>query len=480
MSNDFRVRFAPSPTGMLHIGNARTAALNWLLARSHGGSFILRIEDTDIERSSAESESSILEDVRWLGLDWDEGPDIGGGFGPYRQSERSQLYIDTAKKLIDDGKAYYCHASDEDMEKYREDALARGEAPLYRGQFSGDNVEVCPDGTPGSIRFRVPDEVNRWKDLAKGEVAIEGSTVSDFIILRADGRPTYNFACVVDDMLMKISHVVRGDDHLSNTPRQLMVYRALGADIPQFAHIPMILGSDHKRLSKRHGATSVGEFKQQGYLPQALINYLSLLSWSSESGDDFLSLDRLKEEIDFDRLGKSAAVFDTGKLRWLNGKHIRELDEDKLVSLAREYSDGMDSGFDDDSFREAVLACRGNLELLPDIQTLLPLFTGKSPAEITEPESLSLVGSEEASKTIPVLAGYLEGESSIDAAGVKDLIKKSGKECGVKGKMLFMPIRLALTGQMHGPELPRLIAVIGPQRCAELLNEALVKYGTKN
>lgn len=477
MSNDFRVRFAPSPTGMLHIGNARTAALNWLLARHHGGSFILRIEDTDIERSTAESESSILDDVRWLGLDWDEGPDVGGDYGPYRQSERSRLYIDSAKQLLDSGRAYYCHASDQEMENYREETLARGEAPLYRGQLSGENVETGPDGKPGSIRFRVPDEVNRWLDLAKGEVAIEGGTVSDFIILRADGRPTYNFACVVDDLLMKISHVVRGDDHLSNTPRQLMVYRALGAEIPQFAHIPMILGPDHKRLSKRHGATSVSEFKEQGYLPQALINYLSLLSWSSESGDDFLNLERLKEEIDFDRLGKSAAVFDMGKLRWLNGKHIRELDEDKLIGLAKEYSGGMDSRFDDSSFREAVLACRDSLELLPDIRTHLPLFTGKSPDEVADPEALDMLGSEEASKTIPILSGYLASEGSIDAEGAKELIKKAGKECGVKGKMLFMPIRLALTGQMHGPELPRLIAVIGPRRSAELLKEALEKYG---
>jgi nondiscriminating glutamyl-tRNA synthetase len=470
MTDDFRVRFAPSPTGRLHIGNARTAVLNWLIARRHGGSFILRIEDTDLARSSGESERSILEDLRWLGLDWDEGPDAGGACGPYRQSERGQSYRDAAEKLVSLGRAYYCYLTDTRMEEFRQRRLAEGRSPVYRGELSAREQSDGPDAQP-SIRFRVPEGMSAWNDLVKGEVAIDHANIGDFIILRADGRPTYNFAVVADDIEMRISHVIRGDDHLSNTPRQRMLYAALGAPEPFFAHVPMILGPDHQRLSKRHGATSVGEFRTAGFLPEALINYLSLLCWSAADGEEFLPLERLRSEIDLDRLGRSAAVFDMAKLRWLNGRYIRILPEETLVSLLREFAGEEGAAFDDCQFREIALACRESLELLSGIREMLGLFRGEPPA-VADPEGLALLGSAETGKVLAALAGELRRQEKPDAEGMRELIKRIGKETGIKGRALFMPVRLALTGSAHGPDLPRIMAVIGAARCADLLDRA--------
>ncbi len=471
MSDKFRVRFAPSPTGMLHIGNARTAILNWLLARRYRGSFILRIEDTDTARSSAESETAILEDLQWLGLDWDEGPDVGGKFGPYRQSERGELYTLSAEMLVEYGLAYYCRMTDEQMKAFRTESLAAGRSPIYRGQFSGPN-EKEGGSQPPAVRFKVPVGVSAWRDLVKGRVSVSHETVSDFILLRADGRPTYNFAAVVDDKAMEITHVVRGDDHLSNTPRQKMLHAALQSAEPVFAHIPMILGPDQQRLSKRHGATSVREFRGTGYLPETLINYLSLLSWSSPSGDEFLEKDRLLAEIDFERLGKSAAVFDEIKLRWLNGRHIRALDQDRLGELLRSFAGPTAEEFDDEQWDRIVLACREKLELLSDISGYLEVFSG-TVGEIEDPEADALLATDEAKRVLRLMAVKLRESGSEDPESMKALLKTIGQEAGVKGKLLFMPVRIAVTGRMHGPDLPLIMAVLGAGRCAELLEAAL-------
>jgi len=470
MGKEFRVRFAPSPTGKLHIGNARTAILNWLLARREEGAFILRIEDTDLERSTAESEQSILQDLRWLGLDWDEGPDKGGPCGPYRQSERGEFYRKAAESLIETGLAYYCHISDEEMEAFRSERLAKGESPVYRGEMSGPN-EPGVSGKPASIRFRVPPGAGSWKDLVKGEVEIDHGSIGDFIILRSDGRPTYNFAVVVDDIAMRVSHVIRGDDHLSNTPRQLMLYAGLNAAAPVFAHIPMILGPDNQRLSKRHGATSVSEFRAEGYLPEALINYLSLLSWSSESGEEFLPPERLKREIDLQRLGKSAAVFDSNKLRWLNGKYIRALEKDRLEKLIRSFAGEQISAFNSEQFGLIVSACREKLEVLSDIRNYLDNFSGRAP-RIENAEDQALLAEERARKVLSEMAGRLRQQHSAGVEDMKGLFKSVSEAVSVKGKMLYMPVRLALTGSRHGPELAVIMAVLGPQRCAELLKQA--------
>ncbi|MCE5271971.1 glutamate--tRNA ligase [bacterium] len=466
----FRVRFAPSPTGLLHIGNARTAVLNWMLARHYGGQFILRIEDTDTARSSPESEESILQDLCWLGLDWQEGPDCGGPYGPYRQSERGPLYWEAAERLVDCGEAYVCHASDSQLEAFRAGRLAAGEQPVYRGELSGPEVG---EATEPSIRLRVPEGESAWADLVKGEVAINHDNIGDFVLLRADGRPTYNFAVVVDDIRMRISHVVRGDDHLSNTPRQLMLYRALRAAVPDFAHIPMILGPDHQRLSKRHGATSVGEFRLAGYLPQALINYLSLLSWSSPSGEEFLSVERLCAEIDFERLGRSAAVFDPTKLRWLNGRHIRTLEEPVLVEILKQFTGGRDGAFSEGQFRQIAAACRDNLELLEDIKAQLELFEGRN-APVSGAEELEILRAAQPTGLLENLATVVGAlEEGAGEPEFKALLKQAGQAASVKGRQLYMPVRVALTGRMHGPELPRIMAVLGPRRVAGLLRDAV-------
>ncbi len=470
MTEKFRVRFAPSPTGLLHIGNARTAILNWLLAGRFEGEFILRIEDTDTERSTPESERTILEDLGWLGLDWAEGPQAGGDYGPYRQSERKEIYHKLALQLVEQGRAYWCRLDDQQLDQWRKERLDAGEQPLYRGHLSGSDTPGT-SADPASIRFRSPQGASAWNDLVKGEIEVDNATVADFVILRSDGRPTYNFAVVADDLAMKISHVVRGDGHISNTPRQLMLYEALGAAPPHFAHIPMILGPDGKLLSKRHGATSLGEYRAAGYLPEALINYLSLLSWSSPSGEEFLSVEQIRSEIGFDRLGKSAAVFDPRKLRWLNGKHIRELPEQRLSDLMTSFAGEARDQFDSRQWALVVTALRDKLELLTDVPALLAGFAGRSSA--LEGEDRELAAHPDACRALEAVADGLAELEQIGPEDFKTLLKTVSKETGVKGKLLFMPVRLALTGSPHGPDLPSVASVIGPCRAAALIRGTL-------
>ena len=337
-----RVRFAPSPTGHLHIGNARTAILNWLFAKHTNGKFILRIEDTDPERSVEKYIEQIYEDLRWLGLNWDEGPDISGPYGPYRQSQRFSIYQKYAKQLIDEGKAYPCFCTPEELEQMRKESHAKGETGFYNRKClhlsEEEKQKLLQEGRNPAIRFKVPDQTQvTFNDIVKDELNFDTENISDFVIMRSEGIPTYNFAVVVDDSLMKITHVIRGDDHVSNTPRQIMLYQAFGFELPQFAHIPMILGSDRTRLSKRHGATSLDQYRYQGYLPEALINFLSLLSWSSETGDEILSVERLIKEFDFNRISKSAAMFDFEKLNWMNGYYIRQANLNRIVELSIPY-----------------------------------------------------------------------------------------------------------------------------------------------
>ncbi|HEX6069862.1 MAG TPA: glutamate--tRNA ligase, partial [Longimicrobiaceae bacterium] len=324
-----RFRFAPSPTGQLHVGGARTAILNWLLARHAGGAFVLRIEDTDLDRHVPEAEAAILADLRWLGLDWDEGPDVGGPYAPYRQSERSAFYAARAAELLERGHAYPCTCPP---------SAEGGSDRRARCACASRPWEETPSGA--SLRFRVPDErAVVVEDAVRGEVVFPAGSIEDFVLVRGNGRATYNFAVAVDDASMRISHVIRGSDHLVNTPKQVLLYEALGEPLPRFAHIPLILGEDRQKLSKRHGATSVGEHRRAGYMPEALVNYLSLLSWSSPSGEEFLPLERLVAEVDLDRVGASDAVFDPEKLRWLSSRYIQELPNDALVERVRSHVD---------------------------------------------------------------------------------------------------------------------------------------------
>ena len=344
-----RVRFAPSPTGHLHVGNVRTALFNWLLARGAGGAFILRIEDTDAERSTLESEAAILEDLEWLGLSWDEGPEVGGPVGPYRQSERLGTYQSRARVLIEEGDAYYCFCAPEQLEAERKDALAKGLPPKYSGRCAHIDPVVArrrvEAGEPAAVRFRTPQ--NReiaFKDLVRGDITFHTDVIGDQVLLRSDGYPAYNFAVVVDDGLMGVTHVVRGEDHISNTPRQLLIYEALDFSPPQFGHVAMVLGPDHARLSKRHGATSVDEFREKGYLPEALLNYLALLSWSpggagSEEIKDqeIVPLPEMARRFSLSDVGHHASVFDEEKLAWVNRHYLKEAPLERLATLSVPY-----------------------------------------------------------------------------------------------------------------------------------------------
>ncbi|KEH18015.1 glutamyl-tRNA synthetase [Medicago truncatula] len=335
-----RVRFAPSPTGNLHVGGARTALFNYLFARSKGGKFVLRIEDTDLERSTRESEEAVLRDLTWLGLDWDEGPGVGGDYGPYRQSERNSMYKQYAEKLLQSGQVYRCFCSDEELEKMKKDAKLKKLPPVYTGKWANatdaEVEEELAKGTPYTFRFRVPKGSLKITDLIRGEVSWNLDTLGDFVIMRSNGQPVYNFCVTVDDATMAISHVIRAEEHLPNTLRQALIYKALKFPMPHFAHVSLILAPDRSKLSKRHGATSVGQYREMGYLPEAMNNYLALLGWGDGTENEFFTLDKLVERFTIERVNKSGAVFDSTKLRWMNGQHLRARPSEEVTKLIGE------------------------------------------------------------------------------------------------------------------------------------------------
>jgi glutamyl-tRNA synthetase len=458
----FRTRFAPSPTGHLHVGGARAAILNWLLARHHGGSFVLRIEDTDRERNVPGAEAALLEDLRWLGLDWDEGPEVGGPSGPYRQSERTPLYREHAGRLLREGKAYRCTCpptgQDEAAQGRRRCDCADRDAP-----------DVVPAGA--ALRFRVPDRGEVVvDDVIRGTVRFPVSDIEDFVLLRSDGVPTYNFAAVVDDAEMRITHVVRGVDHLNNTPKQVLIYGALGRDLPVFAHIPLILGPDRQKLSKRHGATSVAEHRRQGYLPEALFNYLSLLSWSSPSGEEKLPRERLAAEVELDRVGASDAVFDRDKLRWLSSRYVQEMPPEELARALAPFVDRERFPVAEDGLPAVAAALRERICVLSEAGEQLEHFFGPGTAEAREARERVLADGG-ARRTLAAVRARLAALREWEEGAVKAAVGEGGRDAGVKGRALFHPVRLALTGEDHGPDLPGVIVVQGRARVLAALPE---------
>lgn len=474
-SLNIRVRFAPSPTGHLHIGSARTALFNWLFARSLSATYVLRVEDTDRDRSTETFEQSILEDLAWLGLNWDEGPDIGGSTGPYRQTERisAGVYEKHAFDLVAAGHAYECFCRPEELEAERQAALAAGRMPMYSGKCRNISVDerrgLLDAGRKPALRFAVPgDRQIVFDDLIRGSLEFSTEVLGDFIILRENGAPTYNFAVAVDDMLMKITHVLRGEDHISNTARQILIFEALGAKPPEFGHFSMIVGSDKAKLSKRHGATAVGDYRREGYLPEAIINYLALLSWSSSSGEEVLDVETLTKEFSLDRVSRSPATFDAAKLKWLNGQHIRSLDPVILTNLVLPYL--IDAGFvaPDEigpqfaSLTRVVEAVQTNLEILSDITGCVKIF-GAVRHDSQASQRLSEAG---AQKVIGAFRAALSGKDAMNKDEAKALITTVSadlKEDGVKGKEIFQTMRLVLTGETSGPELFYLLYALGPQ-----------------
>ncbi len=489
-NSGIRVRFAPSPTGFLHIGGARTALFNWLFAKHYGGKFILRIEDTDIERSTEASVGTIIDSLRWLGLLWDEGDDCGGEYGPYRQKDRLEIYQKYAMELLEKNQAYYCYCLEDELNQRRLDALREKRPPGYDGRcryLSNDEIKrLEAEGRKPTVRFRVPDELETiWvEDKIRGTVGFDPGVISDFVLIRSDesashlelpltGVASYNFAVVIDDYLMKITHIIRGEDHLSNTPRQLLVAKALGFEwLPEFVHLPMILGEDGSRLSKRHGATSVEEYKRLGYLPEALINYLALRGWSpTTEGKEFLSIEELIDDFSLDRVAKAAAIFDLKKLNWMDKTYIRKADIVQITTMVLPYL--KDAGYEIDQkdmnwLIKVVDLVREYLNTLSEIVYHIQyFFTDDFEKEPTCDEYLQ---SESVKKIFEYMIGGLEEMSEYTEEQVLMLLKDIGLKTGIKGKGLYMPIRAVLTGRTHGPELPRIIILLGKTRCIERLS----------
>jgi nondiscriminating glutamyl-tRNA synthetase len=458
-----RVRFAPSPTGPLHIGGARSALFNFLLAKKNGGDFIVRMEDTDQDRSTTESEEDIKSSLRWLGIEWNEGVDVGGPFAPYRQMQRLATYAETAQKLLDSGHAYYCYCSPEEIEEQRQILITQGQTPHYTGNCAKLTAEERAakeaQGIRPVIRFKVPQEGSLViDDLVRGQVIFSTKEIGgDFIIMKSDGIPTYNFAVVVDDYLMQISHVVRGEEHLSNTPRQILILDALGWPYPQYAHISLILGEDRSKMSKRHGSVSVTNYQNEGYLPQALINFLALLGWTPAKEQEFLTLSQLEGEFSLERVSKSPAVFDINKLRWLNGQYLRKLPIEEIAQGIKPY-------LSDDWSKEKLLllaeTLNNHLETFSDVKKYLALIEGDQ-VIIENDESRQVLQGEQVPALLSLFRQKITQLQEMDAAAVKGIIKSCGKELSIKGAALFMPLRVALTGCQHGPDLDKLVALMG-------------------
>ncbi|WP_418791397.1 glutamate--tRNA ligase [Phosphitispora sp. TUW77] len=474
MDNSIVVRFAPSPTGPLHIGGARSALFNWLLARKHGGRMIVRIEDTDLDRSSIESEENILDSLLWLGLDWDEGIAKGGEHGPYRQTERLNTYTQAAGRLLDSGQAYYCYCTEEELAAEREACMAKGDLPRYLGKCRSlsedERNRLEAEGRKKVIRFRVPDNENVIvQDLVRGNVIFESNGIGDYVIVKSDGIPTYNFAVVLDDALMKVTHVIRGEEHLSNTPRQLLLYNALGLRAPYFAHVSLILGKDRSKMSKRHGSTSIEEYRSKGYLPEALVNFLALLGWSPVGEEEIFTLQELVEQFSLDRVAKNPAVFDIDKLNWLNGSYIRNSDVGRITDMAipflREagYITGEITPDSYEWLKMIVASVQEKLEYVAQITDHVKVYFDDHVK--MENEAAGAVLKElEVSEVMRAFRRKITEAEELTPESTKGLLKALTKELKLGGKKVYMPLRVALTGQTHGPELFYIIPVLGRDR----------------
>ncbi len=480
MASPVRVRFAPSPSGYLHVGGARTALFNYLFARHHGGTFILRIEDTDRERSTEESVEAIYDGLRWLGLIWDEGPGAGGDKGPYHQSGRLSFYADAAERLLSQGMAYRCFCNPEDLKRRRDEAMRRGEPPKYDRaclKLTAEEVEArTAGGEPSAIRFRMPDGETSWHDSVRGDVTFQNAILDDLVILRSDRHPTYNFAAVVDDHAMEITHVLRGDDHISNTPRQIRIYRALGWEPPEFAHIPMILGPDGTRLSKRHGATSVTSFRDEGFLSEAMVNFLALLGWAYDGEREMFTMEELARHFSLERVSKNPAIFNYEKLEWMNGEYFRALPLERRTDLVLEHlkatSTLPESALKDRNFLRRAVEAAGDRVKRP--QQFLD-YSAYLFVERVEPEpSLweELRGKPGTASRLRRLADALSGVAPFDHDALEKATRGLAAAEGIKAGEVIMPARIALTGKKVTPGIFDVMLLLGPERTVSRLRDA--------
>ncbi len=465
-----RVRFAPSPTGYLHVGNARTALFNWLFARQKKGTFILRVEDTDIERSAEEYEERLKQDLRWLGLDWDEGPDTGGPYGPYRQSLRLDLYKGYTQQLLEGERAYYCFCSPQELEDERKRAIAAGEMPVYSGKCRDiprdEAARRVRDGEPAVVRLKTPGQGELgYEDLVRGSLSFDLKLTGDPVLVRSNGLPAYNYAVVIDDHSMAISHVIRGEDHISNTPRQILTYEALGFHPPEFAHLSMVMGQDNTRLSKRHGATAVDQFEGQGILPGALFNYLALLGWAPPEDREILTTQELVELFDLRKVSRSAAIFDYEKLFWINRQHMKNLPSHRKAGMALPHFKGknlLPENMNDAHrvwFEEAVDILIERVNKFSDLPEEFALLFDFSPSDMDE-ESRQVMMTECASKVIESFGEKISRLESFDYDQFSRITKDIKQETGCKGKDLYHPLRVALTTKVSGLDLDRFITLV--------------------
>ncbi len=484
MSSEVRVRYAPSPTGHLHIGNARTALFNYLFARHHNGKFIIRIEDTDVKRNVQGGEENQLTYLKWLGIDWDESIDKGGEYGPYRQTERLDIYRNYWQQLLDRGIAYKCYCTEEELEKEREEQIARGETPRYSGKCRNLTVEqqqaLEAEGRVPSIRFRVPDhKTYAFDDMVKGTISFESDDFGDFVIVKKDGIPTYNFAVVVDDYLMRITHVLRGEDHISNTPRQLMIYEAFGWQPPVFGHMTLIVNEQRKKLSKRDETIIqfIEQYDDLGYLPEALFNFIALLGWSPEGEEEIFSREQLIRVFDAARLSKSPAVFDTNKLSWMNNHYMKKAELSRIVELALPHLQkaGYIPDKPDASTMEWVTALVGlyqeQMNCAAEIVELSALFF-KEQLDYDD-EAKAIMAEDHVPAVLRSFLRQAEQAEEYTVESIRGMLKNVQTETGCKGKQLFMPIRAALTGQTHGRDLNQTLYLLGKKRVVQRLHDLL-------
>lgn len=487
MAKDIRVRYAPSPTGLLHIGNARTALFNYLYARHHGGTFIIRIEDTDRKRHVEDGERSQLDNLRWLGIDWDESPETHEN---YRQSERLPLYQKYIDQLLAEGKAYKSYVTEEELAAERERQEAAGETPRYINEFLGMTEEEKAAyiaereaaGIVPTVRLAVNESgIYKWHDIVKGDIEFEGGNIGgDWVIQKKDGYPTYNFAVVVDDHDMQISHVIRGDDHIANTPKQLMIYEAFGWTPPTFGHMTLIINSETgKKLSKRDESILqfIEQYRELGYLPDAMFNFIALLGWSPVGEDEIFEHQELIKMFDPKRLSKSPAAFDAKKLQWVNNHYIKAMDLDAFTDMCLPYliADGRVAENPDEKtiewVKKIVSLYQPQMSYAAEIVDLSTLFFNEHP--VLNEAAKEVLAGETVPTVLHAFKAQLEQMEVVDAPTVKAAIKAVQKETGVKGKNLFMPIRVAVSGQMHGPELPETIELLGREKSLAHLNQVL-------
>lgn len=476
-----RVRFAPSPTGLLHMGNARVAVFNWLFARRHHGTFLLRIEDTDVARSEKKYMDQLIEDLHWLGLTWQEGPDVGGPYGPYLQSERLHIYHDICQRFLEEGFAYRCYCTPEELEERRQIAKRTGMPPRYdnrcRNLSDQQKKAFATSGLNSTVRFKVPEELLVFEDLIRGTCQFDMSLFGDFVIMRSDGTPSFHFAVAVDDTQMKITHVIRGEDHLSNTPCHILLFHALGQKPPQFAHLSLTMGADRTLLSKRHGAFSLSEYRKLGYLPEALLNYMMLLGWAPKDKKDKFNADDIIDAFEIGTMSKASSVFDQQKLDWLSGQYLREAEIERLVNLAMPYlqaagfvsADG--NAIDGAILRLIVDTVRNNISCLSQIAREANIFFKDI---VISEQHVEFLSSEITQSILLSFYNELCKKNALSPDIFKDILKTVQNETKVNGKGLYLPVRIALTGREHGPELYGIANILGIDTCKKRIERFLL------